>query len=194
MASNPIVSPVVPAARRAPERPWRIGVTGHSNLTRASEGMVAHALRSALTGRVDDARWVGVSCLAPGADRAFARVVLQLGGTLEVVLPARDYRDGHVDPEDLAEFDRLLASAQMVCTLAFDCACRRAYVAASDTMLTAVDEVLAVWDGEPAVAQGSTAEVVAEAHHRRLPVTVIWPSGCARTARAGEARVSPSTV
>jgi hypothetical protein len=183
MPSSPVVSPGVPAARRSGDRPWRVGVTGHSNLTRASEGLVEHALRTALTGRVDGAGWVGVSCLAPGADRAFARVVLELGGSLEVVLPARDYRDGHVDPDHLAEFDRLLTSAQKVCTVAFDCACRQAYVAASDAMLTAVDEVFAVWDGEPAVVQGSTAEVVAEAHHRRLQVSVIWPSGCVRTPR-----------
>jgi len=193
MPSSPVASPVVSAARHAPDRPWRVGVTGHSNLTSASEGVVEHALRLALTGRVGAARWVGVSCLAPGTDRAFARVVLELGGTLEVVLPARDYRKGHVDPDHLAEFDRLLISAQKVCTLAFDCARRRAYVAASDTMLTAVDEVLAVWDGQPAGVQGGTAEVVAEARLRRLPVTVLWPPGCARTARPGEASVSPST-
>lgn len=30
----------------------------------------------------------GVTCLARGADQIFARVVLDLGGTVEVVLPA----------------------------------------------------------------------------------------------------------
>jgi hypothetical protein len=122
-----------------------------------------------------------VSCLAAGADRAFARVVLQLGGTLEVILPAQDYRERHVDSADFAEFDQLLAAASTVHTLGFDRACRHAYVAANEAMLTAVDEVLAVWDGHPATVMGGTADVVTEARHRRLPVTILWPTGAART-------------
>jgi hypothetical protein len=43
------------------------------------------------------------------------------------------------------------------------------------------DEVLAVWDGHPATVMGGTADVVTEARHRRLPVTILWPTGAART-------------
>jgi hypothetical protein len=48
-------------------------------------------------------------------------------------------------------------------------------------LLTAVGEVLAVWDGHPATVMGGTADVVTEARHRRLPVTILWPTGAART-------------
>jgi hypothetical protein len=36
----------------------------------------------------------GLSCLADGADQIFARAVTNLGGTLEVVVPATGYRAG----------------------------------------------------------------------------------------------------
>jgi hypothetical protein len=58
---------------------------------------------------------------------------------------------------------------------------KRLYVAANEAMLTAVGEVLAVWDGHPATVMGGTADVVTEARHRRLPVTILWPTGAART-------------
>ena len=38
----------------------------------------------------------------------------------------------------------------------------------------------AVWDGEPARAYGGTADVVAEARKRGIPVTIIWPEGASR--------------
>jgi hypothetical protein len=161
----------------------RLGITGHSNLTPASEILVEKALHSVLRGRARRGALVGVSCLAAGADRAFARAVLDLGGALEVVIPAQDYRSGHVGVGEQDEFDRLVAAAGAVRTLAFERSCRQAYVAASDAMLTDVDEVLAVWDGHSATLRGSTAEVVAEARHRRLPVTVIWPPHVARIPR-----------
>ncbi len=72
----------------------RIGITGHSNLTPESVPLVAAELRKVLPeyGRP----LIGVSCLAQGADQVFARVVLELGGNLEVVLPAADYRERKV--------------------------------------------------------------------------------------------------
>ncbi|MDM4719304.1 hypothetical protein QTQ03_06720 [Micromonospora sp. WMMA1363] len=37
---------------------------------------------------------IGLSCLADGADQLFAAAVLEHGGSLEVVAPATEYRDG----------------------------------------------------------------------------------------------------
>ncbi len=54
---------------------------------------------------------VGVTCLARGADQAFARAVMDLGGRFEVVLPAADYRDRKVRPDNAADFDELIARA-----------------------------------------------------------------------------------
>ncbi|MDQ4118141.1 MAG: hypothetical protein M3235_14445 [Actinomycetota bacterium] len=157
----------------------RIGITGHSDLTPASLPLVRDALGRALR-EPSSPRWAGVSCLAPGTDQLFAALVLGLGGRLEVILPAVDYRSRKIGPDCAAEFDRLLAAAATVTVLAFDRSSREAYMAASAAMLDAVDTVLAVWDGQPAQRHGGTADVVAAARRRGLPTTILWPVGAAR--------------
>lgn len=47
-------------------------------------------------------------------------------------------------------------------------------------MLDRADRLLAVWDGKPARGYGGTADVVAEAQTRVIPVTVIRPEGRSR--------------
>ncbi len=89
----------------------RIGITGHSNLTADAAELVAGELRELLEEQRDDL--VGVTCLARGADQVFVRVVLELGGRLEVVLPVADYRDRKVKPGNAAEFDSLIANASV---------------------------------------------------------------------------------
>lgn len=156
----------------------RIGVTGHMNLTADTAVLVSEAIRSHL--RQVDGDIVGVSCIARGADSLFAEAVLEAGGTLEVVLPSRDYRAAKVKPDHADLFDRLLGKAARVRTMPFDHANREAYAAANEAMLGSVDELVAIWDGAPATGQGGTADVVAEARERGVPVTVIWPEGSAR--------------
>lgn len=156
----------------------RIGVTGHSNLAPESEKVVARAIRDVLTGFSEPI--IGVSCLARGADQLFARVVLELGGRLEVVLPAADYRDRKVKSDNRAEFDALIAQAADVQVLPFEQSGREAYLAASETVLSSVDAVVAVWDGKPADGRGGTGDVVAAATERGLPVHVVWPEGARR--------------
>jgi hypothetical protein len=155
----------------------RIGITGHSNLTEATAQLVAGELREILEGQRDDL--VGVTCLARGADQVFARIVLELGGSLEVVLPAADYRERKVKPENAAEFDSLIADAS-VHTMPFTESNRDAYMAASEHVLSIVDKMVAVWDGGPSGGHGGTADVVEAARDRGLDVTVIWPERAAR--------------
>jgi hypothetical protein len=164
----------------------RIGVTGHSNLTDPSMPLVADALRAAveqvrseLGGQAADPDLTGVTCLAPGADQLFARVVLDLGGRVEVVLPAEDYRQ-RLDPARRAEFDELVAAAADVRVLPFERAGRPAYLAAGEEVVGSVQAVVAVWDGKPAERPGSTAGVVARARERGVPVRIVWPSGARR--------------
>jgi hypothetical protein len=64
--------------------------------------------------------------------------------------------------------------------LPFDQSGRDAYLAASEAVLVTVDRLVAVWDGKPADGHGGTGDVVAAAHDRNLPVTVVWPEGAAR--------------
>lgn len=157
----------------------RIGITGHSHLTAASVPLVAEALRTELSAH-RGADVVGVSCLARGADQLFARAVLAAGGSLEVVLPAADYRDRKVKPDNAAEFDELLGRAAEVRTMPFAESNRDAYLAASEHVLGSVDLLVAVWDGRQADGRGGTEDVVRAARERGLPVTVVWPEGAER--------------
>jgi hypothetical protein len=47
-------------------------------------------------------------------------------------------------------------------------------------MLADADELLAVWDGQPARGYGGTADVVEAARYKGIPVTVVWPAGAKR--------------
>ncbi|MEV0057337.1 hypothetical protein AB0H34_43450 [Saccharopolyspora shandongensis] len=156
----------------------RIGITGHSNLTAASAPLVREALVTQLSLHRD--RLIGVTCLARGADQIFARAVLDVGGSFEVVLPAADYRDRKVKPENAAAFDELIDKASQVRTMPFEESNRDAYMAASEHVLSSVDAMLAVWDGRPSGGHGGTGDVVQAARERGIPVTVVWPEGAER--------------
>lgn len=157
----------------------RIGITGHSNLTGGSVPLVAAAIRAALD-PYRPADLIGVTCLARGADQVFARAVLDLGGAVEVVLPAADYRERKVKPDNAVEFDELLRRASVVRTMPFARSNADAYMAASEQVLSTVDALIAVWDGQPSGGYAGTADVVAAAHERDLPVTVVWPDDANR--------------
>lgn len=155
------------------------GVTGHMNLTPDTVALVSNALRAELADE-SAGGLVGVSCLAQGADALFARVIIDLGGRLRVVLPSEDYRESKVKPYYRAEFDALLDEANEVRTMPFPTANRDAYTAANEALVAQCDVLFAVWDGGPSGGKGGTADVVAYARERGTPVRVIWPRGAAR--------------
>ena len=160
----------------------RIGVTGHTNLSSESAPIVAKSIRTEILKTLDLAtEVVGVSCLARGPDQIFARVILDLGGSLEVVLPATDYRHRLVKPDNAEEFDELIGRACRVHVMPFERSNRDAYMAASEYVLESVDSMIAVWDGGPSGGTGGTADVVTAARKRGIPVTVLWPAGAWRT-------------
>jgi hypothetical protein len=158
----------------------RIGITGHSNLTPESVPLVAAEIRKVLSEFGEPL--VGLSCLARGADQVFARVVLELGGQLHVVLPAADYRNRKVKPDNREEFEALIGQAADVRVLPFETSNRDAYAAANEEVLAGVDALVAVWDGAPPDGKGGTGDTVQAARRRGVPVTVVWPTGAARGA------------
>lgn len=155
----------------------RIAVSGHRGLPADTAGLVDGAIRAALANCAPDL--IGLSCLADGADQIFARAVIDLGGKLEAVIPAEKYRDGLPD-QTWPEYDDLLAHAAAVHQLPFAESTSESHMAASKLMVDSADELLAVWDGQPARAYGGTADVVEYARERGLPVRVIWPEGARR--------------
>ncbi len=155
----------------------RIGITGHSSLSVDTAKRVAQELHATLAGYDE---LVGVTCLARGADQIFARVVLELGGSVEVVLPAADYRERKVKPDNAAEFDELITRADVVHTMPSSTSNREAYLAASEHVMAHIDEMVAVWDGTPSDGTGGTGDVMRVARERGVPVTVVWPQGATR--------------
>jgi hypothetical protein len=157
----------------------RIAISGHRGLSPEVEALIEQAIRAELSNfAVDD--MVGISCLADGADQIFARALVDLGGQLEVVVPAARYRDAL--PESAhAGYDELISHAVAVHRLAYVESTAQSHMQASIDMLKHADLLFAVWDGLPARSFGGTADVVSHAREIGVPVTVIWPEGAQRS-------------
>jgi hypothetical protein len=156
----------------------RIAITGHRGLPAETERLVDRAIREQLAAYAGR-DLTGVSNLADGADQLFAQAVLDAGGQLEVIIPAARYRDDL--PESAhATYDALLSQASSVHRLDRIESTEDAHMEASTAMLDRAEHLFAVWDGRPARGYGGTADVVAEARNRGIPVTVIWPEGASR--------------
>jgi hypothetical protein len=155
----------------------RLGVTGHRSLTHEDE------IRRAINVAIDQALLTRpggtattltvVSALAEGADRLVVHECLRRPGTtLAAVLPLpiEEYGKDFVTAGSLQEFTDLLAAAATV-EIADEMPTREhAYERAGELMVEDSDAVIAVWDGRPAAGRGGTADVVAYAHARHVPV------------------------
>jgi hypothetical protein len=64
----------------------RIAISGHRGLPTGTTALIGQAIRAAISGLLPDV--TGISCLADGADQVFARAITDLGGILEVIIPA----------------------------------------------------------------------------------------------------------
>ncbi|HEU5130359.1 MAG TPA: hypothetical protein VFU12_20440 [Glycomyces sp.] len=157
----------------------RIAVTGHRDIRGTTMIDVDTALRMLLAEFEDQGAIVGLTCLDEGVDQAFAKAVLDFEGAIEVIVPAADHRKTLAET-NLLEYDRLLGRAADIRELDYREATPEARMAAAVTMLDAADHLLAVWDGAPARLPGGTADVVAAAKDRGLPVTVVWPDSAER--------------
>ncbi len=127
----------------------RIAVSGHRGLNTRTTKLIDQAIRERLSEHPDSV--TGLSCLADGADQIFARAVIDRGGTLDVIIPAEEYRSG-LPAEAHAEYDDLLAHAVAVHQLPFIESTPESHMAASRLMVDKADELYAVWDGKPARA------------------------------------------
>jgi hypothetical protein len=122
---------------------------------------------------------VGVSCLADGPDSWFAETVLDHGGRIEAVIPATAYRDS-LPTWHHPVYDRPLHRAADIHETGLTASDSHAHMAGSEILVGLVDELIAVWDGEPARGYGGTADVVAYAKRQGIPVRIVWPEGAAR--------------
>ncbi|MES4901569.1 MULTISPECIES: hypothetical protein [unclassified Streptomyces] len=156
----------------------RLGITGHCGLPPETEQLVRAALIAEIK-RHPAEGLVGVSCIADGPDAWFAEMVLDAGGQLEVVLPAEQYREG-LPEEHHRIYDELMRRAAEVHRTGMVESDSQAHMAGSEILVGVVDELVAVWDGQPARGYGGTADVVAYANRTGVPTRVIWPEGATR--------------
>jgi hypothetical protein len=158
-----------------------LAVTGHRDLTDQTAELVREELRKLLAARAAEGRLVGVSCLAAGADTIFAEELVDAGGELVVVFPARGYRENRGDAAYAPSFDRLVRAAVEVQELHFSEVSQEAYQAANEVLLARADVVVAVWDGRPPAGPGGTGELVQRSRDAGVEVVRVWPEGAART-------------
>ena len=94
-----------------------IGITGHRVL---HDPAAWEWVQATLTRLIGEAKrpLTGVTSLAIGADQMFARIVLSVGGRIEVVVPFVGYERTFERREDLDEYLRLKALASRVQVLA----------------------------------------------------------------------------
>ena len=151
-----------------------IGVTGHRFV--AGVERIAAGIEASLD-RIDRAfpgavRTV-LSCLAEGADRLVAQRMLARPGSRLIVplpLPRDEYMKDFHSAKSKRAFLDLLARADEVIELPPQPSRADAYRAAGLYVLDHSDVLIAVWDGEDVQGQGGTAEIVARARARKLPI------------------------
>ncbi|GHH84645.1 hypothetical protein [Streptomyces capitiformicae] len=156
----------------------RVGITGHRGLSREVERQVRQLLEEAIRD-LNPTELIGISCIADGPDSWFAEAVLKHGGSLEVVVPAEQYRK-NLPEAHWPVYDDLLRHATEVHHTDMTASDSQAHMAGSEILVGLSDELLAVWDGKPAWGYGGTADVVSYAQQNGVPVHVLWPEGATR--------------
>ena len=146
-----------------------VGVTGHRSLPDpALWSWVSDEIDRALASLTPPV--VGVSGLAEGADQRFAECVLTGGGSLHAVLAFEGFGDSLEGRDAQEAFADLVARADRVETISPRATREFSYLAEGERVLELSDVLVAVWNGEPARGTGGTAEVVAQAQAKGIPV------------------------
>jgi hypothetical protein len=117
---------------------------------------------------------VGVTSLAVGADTVFARLVLELGGSLEAVVPFGDYQDRFA-AGDRETYRSLLARAARVEVLERNGSDEEAYYAAGKRVADLSALLILVWDDQSAAGLGGTADIAAYARRTQKPFIHLNP-------------------
>lgn len=136
----------------------RIGISGHQRL-RTPDGWswVRQEVRNLLASV--PAPVVGITSLAIGADTLFAQVILELGGSLEVVVPFSDYEETFGEAPSRQEYRHLLSRAAKVEVLQKKGSDDEAYHAAGKRVADLSELLVLVWDGKSAAGLGGTADI-----------------------------------
>jgi hypothetical protein len=157
----------------------RVGITGHQDLPASARREIETRMRETLATHGEPGL-IGVGSLAAGADQLFARVVAEVGGELEVVVPCSGYESTFTTARERAAYHAALATARSVERLSYPGPSEEAFLAAGVAVVDRCELLIAVWDGQPARGLGGTADIVDHARGVGRDVVVIWPAGTRR--------------
>jgi hypothetical protein len=113
--------------------------------------------------------------LAIGTDRLFVKTALELGLSVEVIIPCSHYEDIYDSTEVREEYHYLLSRCQQVYELPFEECSEEAYLAAGHWIVDHSDLMILVWNGYPARGKGGTAGIANYARLVRCPFIHINP-------------------
>ena len=155
-----------------------IGITGHRILDNPSPIIagVDKALDTIKTS-FDAERMAVLSPLAEGADRMIANRALAIGGTKLIAIlpmPIEKYQEDFQSSSSRVEFLDLLQYANEVIELPRTSQREDSYRHAGEYLVAHCDVLIAIWDGLPARGPGGTAEVIAIARDKNLPLAWIY--------------------
>jgi hypothetical protein len=155
-----------------------IGVTGHRILEnptaiRVGVDKALHTIKTSF----ETEHITVLSPLAEGADRIIAERALAIDGTKLIAvlpLPVERYQEDFRSPTSMKEFQGLLELADEIIELPPINNREESYRNVGKYLVAHIDVLIAIWDGQPARGPGGTAEVVASARDRNLPVAWIY--------------------
>ena len=164
-----------------PYRLW-IGVTGHrtlgdiERLAEEIELVLARIRAMAPSAPATPVRLGIVSPLAEGADRLVARAVLRdQEAALEAALPLPpdEYAKDFETEASRQEFSSLLDRARLVTIMPPAGTREEAYAQVGHYVVDRCDVLVALWDGLPPRGVGGTADTVAHARERGVPLFLV---------------------
>lgn len=155
-----------------------IGVTGHrllENLKPIISGVDKTLPAIKTTFKAE--RMAILSPLAEGADRIVTDRALAIDGTKLIAIlpmPIDIFKEDFQSPSSKVEFHDLLQQASEVIELSRTSKREESYRRAGEYLVAHCDVLIAIWDGLPARGPGGTAEVVAAARGKNLPMAWIY--------------------
>lgn len=151
----------------------KIGITGHQYLEDPQGWSWVKAEMDDLLTKLPGP-FVGITCLAVGADSLFADLVLQHNGSIEAVLPFPEY-ELELQIHDRRRYQKLLSMASTITVLEKKRSNQESYLEAGKKVVDTAELLLAVWDKQPAKGLGGTADIVEYASRRQKDVICIDP-------------------
>lgn len=152
---------------------FRVGVTGHRNLSNYNAIMLLERIITELTQLKANRKHVQlITSIAEGADQLCAQIGLSLGYELICPLPFQRYRQDF-SGRALEIYDFLLQQASHSFNVAEESDRNAAYLSAGKYVVNHCDVLIAIWDGLPQKSSCGTEKIVAYAKERGVETHII---------------------